>query len=78
MDADRMEELPMMEEYKDIRIGDRVEYEDVYIDDRRSISGEGEVMGFGEFGHTSLIWVEGTNGLKAIHYEEIRKTAPSG
>ena len=29
----------MMQEYKDIRIGDHVEYEDVYVDDRRSISG---------------------------------------
>lgn len=50
----------MMQEYKDIRIGDHVEYEDVYVDDRRSISGEGEVIGFGVFGNKQLIWVEGT------------------
>lgn len=73
MDEDSMEELPMMQEYKDIRIGDHVKHEDVYVDDRRSISGEGEVIGFGVFGNKQLIWVEGTNGLKAIHYEEIRK-----
>ena len=68
----------MMQEYKDIRIGDHVEYEDVYVDDRRRISGEGEVIGFGVFGNKQLIWVEGTNELKAIPYEKIRKTAPSG
>ena len=35
----------MMQEYKDIRIGDHVEYEDVYVDDRRSISGEALFVG---------------------------------
>lgn len=60
--------------YKDLKKGDVVRYEDVYIHPKLSISGEGPIIGFGEFGFKTFVWVaKPEGGAAAIPYEEIIK-----
>lgn len=63
-----------MKTYKDLKEGDIVRYEDVYIHSKLSISGQGPIIGFGTFGFTPLVWVgKEDGGAAAIPYEEIIK-----
>lgn len=59
--------------FKDLKVGDMVEFEDVDILNKRQ-SGKGKVYGFGRFAFTDLVWVTMENGhLAAVPYDEVRK-----
>lgn len=63
----------MLESYKDLKIGDTVEFKDVYIHDKLNISGQGKVIGFGEHAHVMFVWVETEAGVKGVAYQYIKK-----
>ena len=59
--------------FKDLKVGDMVEFEDVDILNKRQ-SGKGKVYGFGRFAFTDLVWGTKENGhLAAVPYDEVRK-----
>lgn len=65
--------------YKDLKKGDRVKFEDVYVHDNLRISGSGVVIGFGEFGRTVIVWIKlDGGGKRGIAYEYVQKAAPAG
>ena len=64
----------MKKTFKDLKVGDRVKFENVYQYNDKYISGEGIVTGFGVFGSTDIVWIRtGENELKGIVYEEVVK-----
>ncbi len=71
--------MQFWDEYKDLKTGDQVEFENVYVHAGLYISGKGTVSGFGRFGSTPVIWIDLDNGEKeAIAYEFVKKIAPVG
>lgn len=59
---------------KDLRRGDFVKYQNAKQPDGKTISGHGEIFGFGRFGETDIVWISHGNGeLKGIPYEEVKK-----
>ena len=59
---------------KDLRRGDLVKYENVKKPDGKTISGHGEISGFGKFGETDVVWISHENGeFRGIPYEEVKK-----
>lgn len=63
-----------MEMFKELRKGDRVRYEDVYVHDKLRITGEGEIEGFGRFDCTDIVWVKKENGgVAGIPREKVIK-----
>ena len=64
----------MMKRLKDLKVGDRVKFENVYEHDDIYISGKGIITGFGVFGSTEYVWIETEEyGKKGIVYEEVVK-----
>lgn len=64
----------IIETYKELTIGDLVEYEDVYVHDKKRASGKGKIYGFGEFGYTPLVWVKKeSGGIECVPYEKVKK-----
>lgn len=64
----------IVQEFKDLKVGDHVEYKDVRVHDELSISGEGEIFGFSEAGFVDWVWIILDSGdIVSIAYEEIRK-----
>lgn len=64
----------IVKEFKDLKIGDRVEYKDVYVHDNLTISGEGEVYGFSKAGFADWVWIALDNGERvSMAYENVRK-----
>lgn len=62
------------DEFKDLRRGDFVKYQNVKWMDGKTISGHGEIFGFGRFGETDIVWISHENGeLKGIPYEVVKK-----
>lgn len=71
--------MELWDEYKDLKTGDRVEFENVYVHADLYISGKGTVSGFGRFGSNVIIWIElDAGGEKGIVYESVKKIAPAG
>lgn len=69
-----MSECEYWDKLKDLRRGDFVKYQNVKQPDGKTISGHGEVFGFGRFGETDIVWISHENGeLKGIPYEEVKK-----
>lgn len=59
--------------YKDLRVGDQVKFENVDVLGE-IISGQGNVLGFGSFALTDLVWVTLDTGKPAaIPYEKVGK-----
>lgn len=59
--------------HKDLKIGDRVRYENVRAAGG-TLSGEGEVIGFGRFGETDLVWIKKEDGsFRGAPYETVTK-----
>lgn len=49
----------VFETYKDLRIGDRIKYENVRaVMSNKLVSGEGEIIGFGDFGMSIVVWIK--------------------
>lgn len=63
----------MFESYKDIKVGDTVGFQDVYVHDQLKISGQGKVIGFGEYAHVMFVWVETKDGVKGVAYQYTKK-----
>lgn len=63
-----------MDELKDLKVGDAVRFENVYVHDGLRITGEGKVFGFGKFGTTDIVWIKMKTGEKrGIAYEAVSK-----
>lgn len=63
-----------MDEFKDLKVGDAVRYENVYVHDGLRITGQGKVFGFGKFGFTDIVWIKMESGeMRGIAYEEVIK-----
>lgn len=65
-----------MDKFKDLQTGDLVRFSDIYIHDKLSVSGQGNVYGFGRFDRTELVWVdtrESDGHIWAVPYEKIIK-----
>lgn len=59
---------------RDLKIGDAVKYDNVYVHDGLKISGQGKVFGFGVTGQTEIVWVISNSGeFRGIEYEKIEK-----
>lgn len=59
--------------FKDLKAGDQVKFENVDVLGEM-ISGQGNVIGFGRFAFTDLVWVTLATGKPAaIPYEKIEK-----
>ena len=59
---------------RDLKIGDAVKYDNVYVHDGLKISGQGKVFGFGVTGQTEIVWVISDSGeFWGIEYEKVEK-----
>lgn len=63
-----------LDTFKDLKRGDIVKFEDVYIHDKLTVSGYGDIYGFGRFSFTDLVWITQENGeMIAAPYEKVTK-----
>ncbi len=66
----------MMTEGKngELKTGDRVRYENVYVCDGKYMSGEGVIISLYEFGYNNFAWVKKDNGrIKSVPCRELEK-----
>lgn len=64
----------IVKELKDLKVGDRVTYNDVYIHDKLRVSGEGVIFGFSKVYTIDCVWIASDNGeIQSIAYENIKK-----
>ncbi|MCD8207600.1 MAG: hypothetical protein LUD72_06670 [Bacteroidales bacterium] len=62
------------ERYKDLTVGDSVEYKTRDLFNNKDVSGVGTVMGFGRSGDTHVVWVtdDYDNKVYGPTYDEVR------
>lgn len=64
----------IVNEFKDLKVGDRVEYKDVYVHDKLRITGEGTIYGFSKAGFVDWVWIVLDNGERvSMAYENVTK-----